>query len=155
MFKRTFQAILFSIVVATGGLAASSTGAKAGNVTVDFSIGGSGIYFSSGRGYNRDRHRDYRYRDNLRRDYRRRDHRGRGYGRTIRRDRPIYDTRNRNRVCSPRRAYKKARRMGIRDARIVRINRRAIVIRGYRYGDRTKVRFGRGGRCPVIAVRSI
>ena len=146
MFQKTIRAILFSIAVATGGVAATSSSASAGNITVDFSVSGPGYHFSSGRGYRRDRHRDYRYRDHRRRDYR-----GRGFGRTLYRDRSSYNYRSRS--CSPRRALKKARRMGVREARIVRVNRRAIAVKGYRYGEWTKVKFGRGGRCPVVGIR--
>lgn len=56
-------------------------------------------------------------------------------------------------ACSPRRAVRKARRMGVHRARVVRANRRAVVVRGRSRGDRAVVRFARAPGCPVLAFR--
>ncbi len=143
MFSKTIRTILLSLVVSIGGIAATSTTANAGRVHVDFSIGGPGFYFSSGHGHRRHVRRGYRH------DYGIRRHRGH-YGHRF------YDGRHsyRSRRCTPRRAFRKARRMGVRDGRIARVNRRAIVVKGYRYGERTRIKFGRGRHCPVLVVRS-
>ncbi|MEX3012043.1 hypothetical protein [Hoeflea sp. TYP-13] len=55
--------------------------------------------------------------------------------------------------CKPRRAVKKARRMGVRNAHIVRRNHRKVVVKGWRYGYRTRVVFANRRHCPVIAFR--
>lgn len=130
MIKNIFRTTLLALAISMGGAAATTTASQAGSLNVDFSVGGPGFYFSSGRGHRRGHgYRGYR-------DYRGGDY---GYGR---------------RICAPRRALRKARRMGVRGARIARVNYRVIVVRGYRYGERAKVKFGRSGRCPVIAFRT-
>jgi hypothetical protein len=45
--------------------------------------------------------------------------------------------------CSPERALRKARRMGIYRARIERMGRRSIEVRGRSEGERVSVRFDR------------
>ncbi len=52
--------------------------------------------------------------------------------------------------CSPRRALNKARRMGVRNARIGRVNHRVIKVRGRSHGYRVKIVFARAPGCPVI-----
>ena len=62
----------------------------------------------------------------------------------------------RPRVCTPRRALNKAFDIGIRRARVVRVNRRAVVVRGFRRGLPVKARFARFGRfCPTLNVRVV
>jgi hypothetical protein len=64
-----------------------------------------------------------------------------------------YDRRDdrRDRGCSEGRALDKAERMGVRRARIDRIGRRTIEVRGRdRRGDRVSVVFGRERGCPVL-----
>lgn len=129
--SKTIRTIFLTLAVSFSGIAATSASSQAGTLNIDLTIGGPGFYFSSGRGHSRDRrrhgYRDYRYDD--------------GYG-------------YRRRICAPRRAIRKARRMGVRDARIVRINNRVIVVRGYKYGGRAKVKFGRSRNCPVLVFRT-
>ncbi|MCP4384897.1 MAG: hypothetical protein GY933_21985 [Hyphomicrobiales bacterium] len=55
--------------------------------------------------------------------------------------------------CKPRRAVNKARRLGVRNARIVRRNRNRLVVRGWRYGYQTRVVFANARRCPIIRFR--
>ncbi|WP_265517134.1 hypothetical protein [Nitratireductor luteus] len=90
-----------------------------------------GIYFSFGQGNGRagihmgERDRDYRPR------------------------RPHY----REASCTPRRALHKAERMGLRHARITRVNHRAIRVTGRQHRDRVSVVFARAPHCPVIRIR--
>lgn len=56
-------------------------------------------------------------------------------------------------VCKPRRALRKARRMGLRHTDIVRANRRKVVVEGYRHHRPVRVVFANEQRCPVIRVR--
>ncbi len=144
MFSTKLKTLALSLAIAVGGISASANTASAGTLDIDFSIDGPGIYFSSGG-----RHYGGYYR-NHRRYYR--DHR-RYYGDTRYYGGPRYFDEYRRRTCKPRRAYRKARRMGIHEARIVRVNRRVIVLKGYRHGYPTKVKFGRSRSCPVIAFR--
>lgn len=57
------------------------------------------------------------------------------------------------RFCNPRRAVRKASRMGLRHARIHRIKRHKIVVKGWDHGYRARIVFARAPRCPVIAYR--
>lgn len=56
--------------------------------------------------------------------------------------------------CRPRRALRKARRLGLRRAYIHRFGPRGVVVRGRRYGERLVVRFGGRPHCPIRAVRA-
>ena len=55
--------------------------------------------------------------------------------------------------CRPRRALRKARRLGVRRAYIHRVGPRGVVIRGRARGERVAVRFGPARFCPVRNVR--
>ena len=55
--------------------------------------------------------------------------------------------------CRPRRAIRKAWRMGVDAPRIHRIGSRAVVVSGYRGRHYVRVRFAHARRCPVLAVR--
>lgn len=57
------------------------------------------------------------------------------------------------RSCNPRRAVRKAHRMGLRHARIHRIKRHKIVVKGWDQGYRARIVFARAPRCPVLAYR--
>ena len=72
----------------------------------------------------------------------RRRHRGWDYGYERRRG-----------FCRPRRAIRKAWRMGVDAPRIHRVGRRAVVVSGYRGRHYVRVRFAHARRCPVLAVR--
>lgn len=62
-----------------------------------------------------------------------------------------YSRRNR---CSPRKAVKKARRKGLRNAYVIRVNRRGVLVAGRRWGERVVMGFDRSRRCGVRFVRS-
>ena len=143
MFSRTVRTIIFSIIVSISGIAATTASSQAGSRHFEFRIDAPGIHISSGRGY-RD-HRGYRsHRYDRRSRYDRRDRRSRHYG----------GHNYRRGVCEPRKALRKARRMGVRRAHIARVNRHVVVVKGYRYGGRAKVKFGRSRHCPVVAFRT-
>ncbi|MBN9241739.1 MAG: hypothetical protein J0I98_02980 [Mesorhizobium sp.] len=71
-----------------------------------------------------------------------------------RRDRDRRDDQDRyanRRQCSPDRALDKADRMGVRRARIDRIGRRTIDVRGWRDGERVTLSFDRwDSRCRLL-----
>ena len=110
--------------LALGMLSASAVPSHAGDARLGIHVGGPGFYFSFG-----DDRRGY----------------GRGFG-------PRRDFRRGNR-CRPGKALRKAKRRGLRRARIVRVNRRGTVIAGRRWGERVVVGFGRQRSCPVRFVR--
>jgi hypothetical protein len=56
-------------------------------------------------------------------------------------------------ACEPRRALRKAARMGVRGGDIVRLDRRAVVVAGFKRGHPTAVRFAQAPGCPVIGYR--
>lgn len=60
--------------------------------------------------------------------------------------------RPRFRSCRPRRALRKARRLGVRRAYVHRFGRRGVVVRGRSFGDHVVVRFGRARHCPIVAL---
>ena len=63
------------------------------------------------------------------------------------------DDRRYDRGCSPREALRKASRMGVNRAGIVRDNRRSVVVDGRKRGRYISVRFANERGCPVINVR--
>ncbi len=65
---------------------------------------------------------------------------------------PRYDRHGPRRACSERQAVYKAVDMGLRNARVVHSDRRAVEVRGrsHRHG-RTTIVFARAPHCPVIA----
>jgi hypothetical protein len=68
-------------------------------------------------------------------------------------DRDRRDFRRYDRGCSPRDALRKASRMGIHRAGIVRDGRRAVVVDGRKRGRYVSVAFANVRSCPVIRVR--
>lgn len=58
-----------------------------------------------------------------------------------------------DRGCSLRQAVRKAYRMGLNRPRVVRDNRRAVVVDGRKRGRIVTVRFAQVRGCPVINVR--
>ena len=132
---------------ATLGLAGiiglSATGnANAGNLGIDLYLGnGAGIYYSGNRNhYRRNHHNGYYNPGYYRRDHYRRDH---------------YRHQPRRQVCGPRRAVKKAYRLGLNNPQVHRIKERRIIISGYQYGYRTKMVFKRFSRCHLIKTVNI
>lgn len=59
----------------------------------------------------------------------------------------------RARACTPGQAVRKAHRLGIRHARVVRANRNIIRVRGSGRGYNRVAVFARAPHCPVIRVR--
>lgn len=68
-----------------------------------------------------------------------------------------YGGHRRNRgVCAPRRALKKAWRMGVNRPHVSRVNGRKIVVAGFNRGHRAKVVFKRNsGHCRVLRTRGL
>ena len=59
-------------------------------------------------------------------------------------------------ICKPRRALRKAYRMGVDNPYIARIKRNKIVVKGHSYGHQAKVVFKRNThRCKVLRTRGI
>ncbi|WP_062212471.1 hypothetical protein [Aureimonas sp. AU12] len=56
-------------------------------------------------------------------------------------------------ACEPGRALRKAARMGVRGGDIVRLDRRTVVVAGFKRGHPTAVRFAQAPGCPVIGYR--
>ncbi|MEC5325449.1 hypothetical protein [Aurantimonas sp. A3-2-R12] len=75
------------------------------------------------------------------------------HGRSYRDGRRYRDSREYRPACQPRRAVRKASRMGVNRARVIRANRRAVVVAGRSRGDRAIVRFAREPGCPVLSFR--
>ncbi len=75
------------------------------------------------------------------------------HGRSYRGQRDYRDYREYRPACQPRRAVRKASRMGLHRARVIRANRRAVVVAGRSRGDRAIVRFAREPGCPVLSFR--
>lgn len=58
--------------------------------------------------------------------------------------------------CNPRRALKKAYRMGVYKPHVTRVNHRKIVVKGYSYGSHAKVVFKRNSKhCRVLKAHGI
>ncbi len=69
------------------------------------------------------------------------DHRG-GWGRD-----------RRGGVCAPGQALAKARFMGIRQARVVDVDRRTVKVRGFKHGRPSGAIFANNHRCSLVAAR--
>ena len=80
----------------------------------------------------------------------RRDRRG------FRSERVFRDHRNfrpRHRVCTPRKAVRKARRWGLNRAHIRRVTHRGPVVAGKFRGNRVVIGFGKARHCPIRFTR--
>lgn len=127
----TFKTIALSAIIgigALGGVATTTATAEAGG-NVQFhanSNGAFGIYIGPGGGgyYNGPR-RHHRYERPHRRHY------DRGF-------------------CKPRKAVRKARRMGLRRAHIKRVNNRKVVVVGRMDGYRERMVFANVRGCPRV-----
>ncbi len=121
MFK-TVKAAIVTAMIATGAVAAVPATASADPVV---KVGGSVHFTGSGFGiyFGEGGHR---YHDRW--------------------ERP----RHMRRYCSPRRAVRKARRIGLRHARIAHVNHRTIGVKGRRHGHREYVVFARAPHCPIL-----
>lgn len=56
-------------------------------------------------------------------------------------------------ACTTQRAVRKAQRLGVRRAHVVRVNHRIIKVRGRARGERVAVIFARAPRCPIVSIR--
>ena len=120
------------IVAGIIGLSAFGN-ANAGNIGIDLHLGnGAAIHYNGNNIHYR--HNNQR-RNHYRQDRYYRDH---------------YQPRPRHRVCGPRRAVKKAYRLGLDSPQVHRVKERRIVISGYQYGYRTKMVFKRYSKCRLI-----
>lgn len=80
-------------------------------------------------------------------------HFGGGYDDRDYLDRRDYrDYRPYRRICTPGEALEKARRIGLRRARVVDVDRRTIDVVGRRHGDRIRVTFARRGNCRILHI---
>ena len=130
MLAKTLKSFLAVAVVSTGAALAPTTSANAGNASFSLHIGGGhgGIHF--GQPYKSEVH-----------------HRG-GYR--------YYKDHRRHRGCHPRRALRKAWKMGVNRPHIARIGHKRIVVVGYNHGYKAKVVFKRHHpRCKVIKTRGL
>lgn len=116
----TIKATALSALIGLGAMAALPAAAQADNLYLGFGSGGAQLGVDIG-----DRYDGYRYDD-----YRR----------------PVRHYRG----CTPDRAIDKAWRMGLRNPRVVDVDRRTIEVRGHRRGHRVHVLFARAPHCPVI-----
>ena len=127
MFKSQIKSILVAGTVVMGALSATSGTANA-EISGSIHFGGPGISIGFG-------------------DH---GHYGHGHGYYDDRwDRPRY----RYNRCSPRKAVRKARRKGLRRARVIRVGHRGVVVAGRKWGERVIMGFGKSRRCPVRFVR--
>ena len=63
------------------------------------------------------------------------------------------ERRARHRRCGPRRALRKAWRLGLDDPRVERIRRRGVVVSGYDGRELVRIRFARDPQCTIMRVR--
>jgi len=111
-----------SALIGLGAIAAVPAAAQADSL--HFSFGDGRIGIQAGRYDNYDRYDRYDRRD--RRDWRR--------------------------TCSPGEAVHKARRIGLRNPRVVDVDRRTIDVVGRSRGDRVRVTFARTGNCRIVSM---
>lgn len=128
MFKSLSRSLLVAGAVAAMSLGLGAAQASAGQVQATVTTGPSaGIVLAQyhERGDRYDRHD-------------RRDDRGGRYERSS---------------CSAGQALRKASRFGLRRPEVVRDNRRAVVVDGWKRGRLVSVRFAQERGCPVLNVR--
>lgn len=133
MFAHIAQAALVAATLMTGLAGGAQAGERPGAATV---------ILADHRGGDRDGGWD--------RGERRRD--GWGERRSDDRFRGRHESRRAG-ACEPGRALRKAARMGVRGGDIVRLDRRAVVVAGFKRGRPTAVRFAQDFGCPVIGYR--
>ena len=114
------KATALSALIGLGSLAALPAAAQADNLYLGFGGGSAQLGVEIGDRYDGKRYDNHR--------------------------RPVRNFRD----CSPDRAIEKAWRMGLRNPRVVDVDRRTIEVRGQRRGHRVHVVFARAPHCPVI-----
>lgn len=55
-----------------------------------------------------------------------------------------------NHFCTPSKAVAKARRLGVRHARVRSVGHRTIRVTGTRYGHRVNMAFSKARNCPIV-----
>ena len=130
-------------LIVAGVIALSAFGnANAGNIGIDLYLGnGTGIHYNGN---------NVHYRHNNNRKHYRHHNQRRSHYRNDYRYRDQYRQRPRHQVCGPRRAVKKAYRLGLDSPQVHRVKERRIVVSGYQYGYRTKMVFKRYSKCHLI-----
>ncbi|MEO0497119.1 MAG: hypothetical protein AAF141_07070 [Pseudomonadota bacterium] len=121
----TLKSALIGAGIALAATLGTAGAASADNIRFGFSFGERGGPHFSAQFGDRVHHRNYRER---------------GY-------------REGRRACSPRRAVRKARHMGIRHAQLRRYGPRGAIVTGRYYGERVRVKFNRNCRVQRIAYR--
>jgi hypothetical protein len=122
----SFTKAALAAVIGFGTISAAPATASASGLNVDF-------YFGFGAPMPRMYHR-HEFREPHWRDHRRGDRR--------------WDERRRG--CSERRAIRKARRAGLRKARVIRHDHRKLVVKGRVRGHREHIVFANMRGCPII-----
>ncbi|MEM9574467.1 MAG: hypothetical protein AAF870_04465 [Pseudomonadota bacterium] len=124
------KSLLAGLILTVGAAFAAPTAAQASsNFGIYIGNGQSGIHYSKGGNVGH-YHGNHYHRHGARQNNR---HRG---------------------FCGPRKALKKAWRMGLNRPHISRVKQRAIAVTGYRYGYPAKVVFRRASHnCAVLRVR--
>lgn len=142
------KARITAIIGLVGILTSVATGsANAGNYGVNLQFGnGAGIYFSGNSNHKQKGHKKYRNRHSYNQGH------YNPYYQPRYNPRPHnqYRQQPRRQVCGPRRAVKKAYRLGLNNPQVHRIKERRIVVSGYRYGYRTKMVFKRYSNCQLL-----
>ena len=120
---KTIRNAAFSALIGRGALAAVPAAAQADSLTLHAGSGGAGfgIWFGDS-------------------------------SRTHWRNPPGWQYRHRPqyRTCTPGQALNKAHRIGVRHARIKRVNHRVIAVGGRSRGHHVRVVFARAPGCPII-----
>lgn len=118
-----------SALVGLGGIAAMPAAAQADGLYINFGGNGSG-YATHINHRNNDRDHDWRRNKDRNHDWRR-------------------DNR-RPQACNARAAVNKAERMGVRRARVVDANRRAVKVAGRKFNRPVMVTFANQRGCPIL-----
>lgn len=132
MFTNKIKSVLIAGTVALGALVGTA-GTASADVRGGIYLDGPGISIGFGE---RRRDRGFGHR--------------RGWDDGHRWDRPRY----RSNRCNPRKAVRKARRKGIRNAHVARVGHRGVIVKGRKWGERVTIGFGRSRHCPVRFVRA-
>ena len=131
--------LVFTLGIATSG------SANAGNFGIDLYLGHqSAIHYGGSKYYgSHQRRQQYGHRYNHNKGNRRNKYR------KHRRHQDRYSQPRRH-VCGPRRAVRKAYRLGLDGPRVHRVRENKVAVVGYQYGYRTKMVFKRYSNCRLI-----
>tara|TARA_Y100000815_G_C13275143_1_gene474624 strand:- start:490 stop:915 length:426 start_codon:yes stop_codon:yes gene_type:complete len=140
--KTFIKSTLLAASLAVAGVAATAPSASAASTGFSIVIGGGQpvqvthkYKHQNGHGWDKGNNRDRRGWN--------KDHDNRGG----------WNKKQYGNICAPGQALKKARSMGIRNARIVDADRRTVKVRGVRNGFRSGAVFANDRGCPLIARR--